>query len=227
MAVLGAQPGRHRGAVNDALALPDTALAHQALGYVESVSAPPITNHCLRGYLFARALGTHRGLRPGVDYDDELLFLASAMHDLGLTSAGDGSQRFEVDGADLAVTYLCDAGLAPARAEVVWDAIALHTSGGIAVRKRPEIALTHLGMEADLLGWHAEQIPVGLGRDIHHAYPRLDIGSVVTETITDQVRRRPAKAVLFSPAWALSGLHRELGPLPTDDELLAACSWVG
>ena len=33
----------------------------------------------------------------------------------------------------------------------MWDAIALNTSFGIALRKGPEIALTHLGVTADFL----------------------------------------------------------------------------
>ncbi|MFI1912305.1 HD domain-containing protein [Nocardia sp. NPDC020380] len=212
--------------LTDPLALPDTPLARVALAYVESVSPPAIVHHCLRGYLFARALGAHQGLRPNVDYDDELLFLASALHDLGLTTAGERDQRFEVDGADLAVEVLTAAGLAADRAEILWDAIALHTSARIAARKRPEIALTHHGMEVDLLGRNSDHIPAELGRAIHRAHPRLDIGRVVTDTMTAQVRREPAKAVLFSPAWVLSGAHLDLGPLPADDQLLAACGWT-
>lgn len=74
------------------------------------------------------------------------------MHDLGLTERFDAEQRFEVNGADAARAFVLEQGLSDEKAEIVWDAIALHTSIGIAIRKQPEIALVHLGATADLLG---------------------------------------------------------------------------
>jgi len=54
------------------------------------------------------------------------------MHDLGLTERFDGDQRYEVDGADAARSFLLRHGLAPSRAEAGMR-IALHTSNaGIA-----------------------------------------------------------------------------------------------
>jgi len=41
--------------------------------------------------------------------------------------------------------FLLQNGYQKKKAEAVWDAIALHTSIGIASRKAPEIALVHLG----------------------------------------------------------------------------------
>ena len=87
--------------------------------------------------------------RPDQEYDDELLFLACVLHDIGLTPDGGGEQRFEVDGADAAVRFLAARGLSEERAEIVWDAIALHTSIGIANRKRPEVALAYAGIGID------------------------------------------------------------------------------
>ncbi|WP_371287046.1 HD domain-containing protein [Mycobacterium sp. PS03-16] len=54
-----------------------------------------LANHCVRSYLFGRELAAAEGL----DYDDEDLFLACILHDLGVTGHGRGEQRFEVDGA--------------------------------------------------------------------------------------------------------------------------------
>lgn len=58
-----------------------------------------------------------------------------------------------VDGADVAAGFLEDRGLDGERARVVWEAIALHTSLGIAHRMRPEIALTHAGAAPISSGW--------------------------------------------------------------------------
>src|SRR5258708_36153431 len=70
-----------------------------------------------------------------------------------------GKQRFEVDGADAAAEFLQDKGIPKESIEVVWDAIALHTSGGIVERKRPEIALVSAGAGADAAGFGIDQLP--------------------------------------------------------------------
>ncbi|CDR02413.1 HD domain-containing protein [Streptomyces iranensis] len=100
-------------------AFPDTTLARAAHTYLLGIAATTLVNHSLRSYLFARAIGDHKGLRAGADYDDELLFLGCALHDIGLTEEGDGEQRFEVDGADLAARFLIENGLSAAKAEIV------------------------------------------------------------------------------------------------------------
>jgi hypothetical protein len=111
------------------------------------VSPTFLCHHCIRTFLFSDLLGQ----RDGLKCDRELLYLGAVMHDLGLTERFDGEQRFEVDGADAARAFVLEHGLSDEKAEVVWDAIALHTSIGIVSRKQPEMALVHLGASADVL----------------------------------------------------------------------------
>jgi hypothetical protein len=127
----------------DPLSLPQTELADAALEWAREIEPAYLFNHSVRSYLFGRAVaGT-------IAYDDELLFLATLLHDVGLVPAGDGDQRFEVEGADAAVRFLAGRGMSEERAEIVWDAIALHTSIGIANRKRAEVALAYAGIDID------------------------------------------------------------------------------
>jgi HD superfamily phosphodiesterase len=91
-----------------------------------------VFNHSVRSYLFGGLLAAQKGLRPGADYDSETLFLGCVLHDLGTTSAAPGKQRFEVEGADLAAALLTEHGCERAVVDAVWQAIALHTSFGIA-----------------------------------------------------------------------------------------------
>jgi len=151
---------------------PETELAQAAQQFAESLEQPVLLNHSVRSYLFAQALADRQGLASGADFDDELLFLCCVLHEVGLTDEGNGDQRFEVDGADLAVRFLTERGLSAESAEIVWDAIALHTSAGIANRKRAEIALTHAGIGADLWGREADTLPPGVGHRINEAFPR-------------------------------------------------------
>lgn len=206
-------------------AFPDTTLARAAHSYLSEIAPTSLINHSLRSYLFARTIGAHKGVHAGQDYDDELLFLGCALHDIGLTEKGNGEQRFEVDGADLAARFLMENGLSVAKAEVVWDAIALHTSQGIAGRKRHEIALAQAGIGADIFGFQADLLPEGHGLSAHADYPRLDLGRELGDIIVAQAAAKPHKAPPFSfPA----GVLKERSPqaaIPGYAELLTFCPW--
>ncbi|XRQ02739.1 HD domain-containing protein [Actinomadura welshii] len=178
--------------------MPDTDLTRKAYDHAFALGPAPLAHHGVRVYLFGRAIGETRGVRPGRDYDDELLFLSSVLHDIGLTAPGDGDQRFEVDGADAAAEFLSANGLDGERAGAVWEAIALHTSLGIAHRMRPETALTHAGSAADVVGLGAEVLAADLTARAHAAFPRLDAGCGLTEIMVDQIARNPAKAPMGS-----------------------------
>ncbi|MEU4466291.1 damage-inducible protein [Streptomyces sp. NPDC024017] len=130
---------------HDALPFPRTDVALNTLPFVTGSEDPALFNHSLRTYLYGRFLGERQDLLPDRDYGDELLFLGRLLPDAGLSAEGNGDQRFDIDGADLAARFLTEQGLSPERIEVVWDAVALHLHYEIAVRKRPEIALVTAG----------------------------------------------------------------------------------
>ncbi|MFD1149298.1 HD domain-containing protein [Saccharothrix hoggarensis] len=174
--------------------LPGTDLARAAYRLAEESEEAYLFNHSVRTYLFARGIGHDQGLRPDEDYDDELLFLGCVLHDLGLTEDGEGGQRFEVAGADAAARFLRGHGVAEDRVEVVWDAIALHTSPGIAGRKRPEIALVHLGSGADVLGLSVDRLPASLVHAARRRLPRLDLTEAITAAIVEDAKADPRKA---------------------------------
>ncbi|HEX2319406.1 MAG TPA: YceI family protein [Streptosporangiaceae bacterium] len=50
--------------------------------------------------------GRHEGCLNDADYDEDLLFVATVLHDLGLGEHAAGEARFEVEGADLAAAVL-------------------------------------------------------------------------------------------------------------------------
>ena len=128
---------------------PDTELCRRATALVAKVSPPFLFNHCVRTFHFGDALGQ----RDDVEYDRELLYLSAMLHDIGLTDTyAHSGHRFEVEGADRARAFVVEHGLPDDKADIVWDAIALNTSFGIALRKGAEVALTHLGASADFLG---------------------------------------------------------------------------
>ncbi|MCY9786577.1 HD domain-containing protein [Nocardiopsis sp. EMB25] len=207
----------------DGLDLPDTDLALSATRFARDAEHPAVFNHSVRTYLYGRHLGEHQGLRPGHDYDDELLYLGCVLHDAGLSDEGDRDQTFDVDGADLAAEFLSDRGLADDRVEVVWDAIALHLSPHIATRKRPEIALVTAGAGFDLgpLGPGGPALPEEFVARVHAVLPRLHGAAVLHDAIVGQALAKPHKAPPFTFAGELVR-QTTGGRWPTWRELMTA-----
>ncbi|URN12574.1 HD domain-containing protein [Streptomyces radiopugnans] len=206
------------------LPLPRTELALEALRHAKRTEHPAIFNHSLRTYLHGRASGERRGLLPGRDYDDELLFLGCVLHDAGLTPEGDGDQSFDLDGADLAARFLTERGMPADRVEIVWDAIALHLHHDLAMRKRPEIALVTAGAALDLGLDDPHALPPGHADRVHAVLPRLHAAAVLHDAIVGQALAKPHKAPPFSLPGEL--VRRTTGAAwPTWEELDRAVGW--
>jgi hypothetical protein len=201
--------------------LPATDTAARAREFVERIEAPFLVNHSIRSYLFGTAVAAARGW----EYDDELLFLCSVLHDVGLTEEGNGDHRFEVDGADLAVRFLREQGVPQARTDVVWDAIALHTSPHIAERKGAEIALTRLGIAADVAGAGAGLLPAGFADEVHARFPRLDLEDGLADAVVAQVLAKPAKGVPMTFPGELVRQRVPSAHVATWADMVAASPW--
>ncbi|MCP2320020.1 Ketosteroid isomerase homolog [Nocardia amikacinitolerans] len=177
---------------------PTSELAVAADALVAAVSPQLVYNHCVRSYLYAREVATAEGLREGVDYDGELLYLGCLLHDLGATEHANGDQRFEVDGADAAADFLRSKGVDDARVRTVWNAVALHTVDGIAHRFGPVEALVQRGTGVDIVGRDRELLPEGFADRVHAVWPRYDLGYSFGEILARQVRDNTAKGSPFT-----------------------------
>jgi hypothetical protein len=129
--------------------VPDSQLAKEVTELIRDTESELLFNHSTRVYLW----GALTGLRKKMTFDRELLYVGAMFHDIGLTERYRQSQvRFEVDGANAARDFLKSHGIAEQSVEIVWDAIALHTTPGIPEHKKPEVALVTAGVEMDVLG---------------------------------------------------------------------------
>ncbi|MBF6298137.1 HD domain-containing protein [Nocardia amamiensis] len=176
--------------------LPSTRLADAALAVVRRSEDEAIVNHSVRSYLFAELLAEHQGLHADPGYDRELLFAATAMHDLGTSGLASGKERFEVEGADLAAEILSDHGVPQVDVDRVWEAIALHTSPGIAERRGLLAYLTAEGSKMDI-GFHAH-LTESHQAAIHAAYPRLHMVKSLTDAVVDHAGRSETAAPIYS-----------------------------
>ncbi len=169
------------------LEIPDSELARRATKLARAVEPDFVFNHSVRTFLFGVAVGHNLGLRP----DRELLYLASILHDVGLTPEHDGEGSFELNSARVARSFLLDAGVDDARAALVHEAIALHTSAGIAGSREPEIALTHFGAGLDVIGVRREDVADATHEHIVTVWPREQFKERFTELLREQVTRKP------------------------------------
>ena len=205
--------------------LPDSDIARAAKQFVFDVSPAFVAHHSLRSYLFARELAAAKGLQPDVDYDDELVFLSCILHDLGVTEHANGDQRFEVDGADAAARFLRDHGVDEARVIPVWQAIALHTSSGLAHRFGAVQAIAQMGIGADIIGADRHLLPPGFADQVHASWPRHNLGYALAEVIAAQVEANPAKG---PPLTFPSHLHQLMYPATlslTWFDVVSAAGW--
>jgi hypothetical protein len=170
--------------------IPDSALARKAFELSFRASPAVVHAHAVRTFVFGALVGQAQKLR----YDEELFFLAAVLHDLGLTMTFRGTERFEVVGADAADVFLKDEGVNSERREIIWDAIALHTSVGIATRKRPEIALVHIGAGMDVIGRGLDKLPKNLVAATIEAFPRHDFKNAFFKVIVDTIAHAPQSA---------------------------------
>jgi HD superfamily phosphodiesterase len=169
--------------------VPDSKLAREATDLLREHGTPLLFAHSLRVYLFGAIRGRHRSL----SVDHELLYLGAVFHDLGLTPKyRSQDHRFEIDSANTARAFLRAHGIAEATADVVWDAIALHTTPEIPYHKRPEIALVTAGVEADVLGDGLNEIPADAQESVLTAFPRIDFKTGIVQAFADGFAYKPA-----------------------------------
>jgi hypothetical protein len=155
--------------LSSALVIPDSLLATEATDLLREHSTDLLFNHSIRVYLFA----AEQGRQQKISFDFELLYVAAAFHDFGLIKKfSSPDQRFEVDGANAARQFLTAHNVPEERAQIAWEAIALHTTPGITQYMRPEVALLYSGVGLDVLGKGFDEFPLELRKEIVAQYPR-------------------------------------------------------
>lgn len=174
-----------------ALTAPDSEFTRKAASLVERVHSKAMMGHVHRTWWFAEFLGKKRGFK----YDREVVYLASLLHDLGLTEEYCADNRFEVDGADAASRILLKDGYAESKTQLVWDGIALHSSAGIADRKQPEIALIYMGAHVDVMGLFIDEITPSFVDDVLQLYPRAGFKAAFQQAIAEVARKKPHTAI--------------------------------
>ena len=169
------------------VSVPDSPLITAALEYARKLSEPYLFNHAVRSWLFAAKIGQLKG----IDYDAEVVAIGTILHDIGLTDGVPGPNRFEVNGAAAALSFIKERGFSNRRAQLIWDLIALNSTPSIALHKEAEVALGTMGIGLDWGGFGFELIPSADMTEILSAFPRLKMKDKFAETCCHLVTARP------------------------------------
>ncbi len=168
--------------------IPDSTIAKQATELLLDHGTEFLYNHSLRAFLFASL----NAKQKGIEHDTELLYVSSVFHDLGLTlHYSSPDKRFEVDGANAARDFLKGHGLSPQVLQLVWDAVAFHTTTGIAEYKEAEVALLNYGVALDVVGRGYEHLSEKDREDIIKQFPRTDFKKKIIPTFFEGFKHKP------------------------------------
>lgn len=149
----------------------DSPLVDRAIQYARQKCEAYLFNHVMRSWLFAVRFGQHRG----VPHDAEVVAVGTLLHDITLNESFAGPRRFEVEAADLVMSFATEAGVDEGRARLIWDCVALNSTPSIAFYKQPEVALATAGIALDAVGVQYDELPANEIDAILAEFPRLGL----------------------------------------------------
>jgi HD superfamily phosphodiesterase len=170
--------------------VPRSRLTQHISEFVRDTETELLFNHSSRVYYFAALAGQRRSLK----FDRELLYAGAMFHDVGLSPAySSTAERFEVDGANAARSFLTQYGISAADIDHVWTAIALHTTPGIPQHMHPLIALVTAGVEMDVLGIDYDAVDESVREEVVRQFPRTPhFKEDILQAFYEGIRHKPA-----------------------------------
>jgi hypothetical protein len=169
------------------ISVPDSLLITEVLEYARKLYDPYLFNHAIRSWLFAARIGQLKGM----ECDLEVVAVGTILHDIGLVADVSGSNRFEVNGAEAALSFVKQRGMSNRRAQLVWDLVALNSTPSIALHKEAEVALGTMGIGLDYGGFGFDLVASAEMTDILRAFPRLKMKDRFAETCCRLVAAKP------------------------------------
>ena len=183
---------RSTGRVLDAYQTPpDTRLARAMEQAAGSALPAPLLAHSIRTWIWG-------GMLAEIDriaYDQELLYVAALLHDLGLAPdhrPGPEVGCFAVHGADEARALVLGAGASADFGARVADAVAAHFNVSVPHSWGAEAHLLHGGAHVDVVGRRLAEIsPETVGRVLHRV-PRTGFPDCFTKAMRAEAELRPS-----------------------------------
>ena len=175
------------------LRVPDSPASREAEKLCAQV--PPIVNHSYRSYVWAVILAA----RDGIKYDDELLYVASLLHDIAFAEPPqypDARPRcFLAACAEAALKLGASIGWEERRAEAAAEAITLHANLYVGLKDGPEAYLLYAGARLDQTGFRYGDLHPDTVRAVLQRYPRQSWKRACCEMMGKQALAAPGSRV--------------------------------
>ena len=140
----------------------------------------------------------------GLEVDDELLYVAAVLHDLGLVAPFDSHRiEFEHAGGHVAWVFAAAAGWPVPRRRRVAEVIVAHMADAVDPDVDPEGHALEAATAFDISGRDIG-IPAALQAEVLAAHPRAGLAAEFTACFADQAARKPTGAA----AAAVRSRHR-------------------
>lgn len=192
------------------LTLCTSTMGRAALEVAEHFHTPALVHHGIRSYLWARAVAD----LEDVDFDDELLFTAAVLHDLGLVRELDHhALPFEEVPGHLVWLLGAGAGWPVDLRDRCADVMTRHMADRVDVTADPEGYLLNVATSIDISGTRAGDLAEETTREVLAVYPRLELRSEFLAALQDQARRKPESAAACAIA---HGIETRMGRNPLD-----------
>ncbi|XXH01758.1 hypothetical protein Hte_008119 [Hypoxylon texense] len=177
----------------------DTPIVRLAQEFTRNHSTEAVFKHQMRAWLFGSLIiAANETLRNSVDI--EIQAVSALLHDLGWDMTPNSTvtsldHRFEVDGAIASRKFLEQYGdetWDARRTQLVWDAIALHTTRTIAYYKEYEVQVTSMGISVDYDGLRTGIDNATFSR-ITTEFPNDDLKKATNDTFTFICAYKPSQ----------------------------------
>jgi HD superfamily phosphodiesterase len=170
------------------LLTPPTAAAALALEVATTMSSPALLNHSIRSFAF----GAELAREEGIDFDRELFYVASMLHDISLMPTFDSATvPFEEAGGQIAWVFAAGAGWPRSRRGRVSEVIVRHMWAQVDVALDAEGHLLERATSLDVSGAAPDDWTPEFRAGVVALVPRLGVADEFTRCIVDQADRKP------------------------------------
>jgi HD domain len=180
---------------------PDSRIAREAQEQLAESAGPMVINHSHRTFAFGAAIAAH----DGIDFDREVVYVASLLHDLYWERPQEPPHPhcFTLPAAESALALASANGWAEERRRAVADAIALHLNVW-PPRDSNESNVVFVGARLDVVGYRHWDLDPATADRILRRHPRLDLKRESARGFELQAAANPGSRVHFQTRYLAS-----------------------
>jgi len=170
---------------------PDTKAASSAEALLNELTPPFMINHSIRTYLWSRLLAEYSSLQ----YDDELLYIGSLLHDIGfygpyLKSTPD-TECFTIRSANAAVDVVQKNKWTTKRQDLLAETMILNANPDVGIEQGVVAHIMQKGVSIDIMGTGVWKVNHDTKNAVVEKYPRLNQNKALWPTWKTEADTHP------------------------------------